>query len=224
MEYADANGEQEEEDHWNAVSRGDITSAQVPDEFTKGLLDRLFRTNKLVEFEKSPVKKTEANQTEALLHEARRFWRQKQTQQAVGVLRKFEQEFALQNEKRDVSYAQQLQTTVTKNAGKRILCVRGMLHQESLERELQQRRVTFDSCLYKEPYVYSIAEYVQIAFLHGERVGDDTLVRLHIGLDYSNKEIATENFNYETRKRIREKVLSMTQADIDWYMRSMKLG
>lgn len=226
MEFADANGEQEQEGFWNAVSRGEKlppSSTLSPfEEFTKGLLERLFFANKTVEFERSAVKKTEAEQTDVLLQEARKLWRQKQIQQAVGVLRKFEREFALQIEKRDVSYSQRLQTVATENADKRILCVRGLLHREPLQRELQQRRVAFDSYLFKEPYVYSIAESVTIAFLHGEGVGDDTLVRLHIEQDYSNKEIAAGNFNYETRQRIREKVLSMTQADIDEYVGSMK--
>lgn len=225
MEFAYADGEQEVEDFWNAVSKGNALSPPSSlspfEEFTKDILDRLSFTNKRVEFEKSPIKKTEDSQMDALVKEARTLWRQKQTQQAVGVLRKFEQEFALQIEKRDVSYAQRLQMMATENADKRLLCVRGLLHREQLERELQQRRVTFDSYLFKEPYVYSIAESVTIAFLHGDAVADDTLVKLHIEQDYSNKEIAAENFNYETRQRIREKVLSMTQADIDGYIASM---
>lgn len=190
------------------------------EEFTKGLLERLIFTNKFVAFERSAVKKTEDEQMNALYQEARRLWRQKEILRAVAQLRKFEEEFALQIEKRDVSYAQQLQSLSTKNADKRILCVRGLLHRESLSRELQQRSVAFDSYRFREPYVYSIAESVTIAFLHGEGVEDCTLVRLLIEQDYANKEIAADNFTYETRQRIREKVLTMTQADVDGYMDS----
>jgi hypothetical protein len=225
MEFADSNGEREEEGFWNAVSKGNAlppSSTLSPfEEFTKGILDRLIFTNKRVEFERSAVKKAEAERTDVLLQEARKLWRQKQTQQAVGVLRKFEQEFALQIGKRDVSYAQQLQSLLAENADKRILCVRGLLHRESMQRELQQRRAAFDSYSFKEPYVYSISESVTIAFLHGDEVRDDTLVRVHIEQDYSSKEIAAGNFNYETRQRIREKVLSMTQGDVDDYTASM---
>jgi hypothetical protein len=109
----------------------------------------------------------------------------------------------------------------TENADKRVFCVRGLLHRESLQRELQQRRVIFDSYGFKEPYVYSIAESVTIAFLHSDEVADDTLVRLHIELDYQG---IAENLNHETRQRIREKVLSMTQADINDYIRSQCSG
>lgn len=228
MEFADANGEQEQEDFWNAVSRGKklppaSTLSSLEEAFTKGLLDRLFFTKKTVEFERSPVKKIQAEQTDALLREARKLWRQKQIKQAVELSRKFEREFALQIGERDVSYAQRLQTVATDNADRRILCVRGLLHRESLQRELQQRRVAFDSYQFKEPYIYSITDSVTIAFVHGDGVSDDTLVRLHIEQDYSNKQIAARNFNHQTRQRIREKVLSMTQADIDEYIRSMKV-
>jgi hypothetical protein len=227
MEFADANGEHEQEDFWNAVSRGDAlppASTLSPfEEFTKGLLERLFFTKKTVEFERSAVKKTEAEQTDALLQEAGKHWRQKQIPEAVGLLRKFEEQFALQIVKRDVSYAQRLQTVATENANKRILCVRGLLHREPLQRELQQRGVTFDSFQFREPYVHTIAESVTVAFLHGDRVANDTLVRLRIEQDYSNREIAAGNFNYETRQRIREKVSSMTEADIDQYIASTKL-
>lgn len=114
MEFADAYGEVEEEGFCDAVSRGEAIpppSTLPPfEEFTKGLLERLFLANKTIEFERSVVKKNEAKQTDALLQEARKLWRQKQTQQSVGLLRKFEKEFALQIEKHDVSYAQRLQT------------------------------------------------------------------------------------------------------------------
>jgi hypothetical protein len=95
--------------------------------------------------------------------------------------------------------------------------------QEPLSRELQQIGVAFDSYLIKEPYVYSIAESVTIASLHGEVVKDNTLVRLLIEEDYANEEIIPGSLNYETRLRIREKVLSMRQADIDEYVGSMKV-
>ncbi len=57
MEFADANGEQEVEHFWNAVSKGKVFPPQSTlspfEEYTKGILDRLFFTNKLVEFERS---------------------------------------------------------------------------------------------------------------------------------------------------------------------------
>lgn len=227
MEFAYANGEQEQEDSWNAVSRGDAiptaSSLSAFEEFTNGLLERLNFSNKSVAFERSAVKRAEDEEMNALYQEARRLWRQKEILEAVVQLRKFEEEFALQIEKRDVAYAQQLQSLSTKNANKKILCVRGLLHQESLSRELQRRGVVFDSYLFREPYVYSIAESVTITFLHGEVVEDDKIVRLFIEQDYANKEIAADNFTYETRQRIREKVVTMTQADVERYMGSMKL-
>lgn len=223
IEFFYANGEKSEEDYWNAVSRGDADPPLRAEQFTKGLLERLSHTEMRVEFERSPVKKSETDQTDALRQEARKHWRQKQTEQAVGVLRRFEHEFASEIEKRDASYGQQLHDLSTKNPDKRILCVRGLLHQESLSRELQRRRVAFDPYRFKEPYVYSIAESVTVAFLHRDEVADDMLVRLHIEQDYSEKEIAADNFNYERRQAIREKVQSMSQAELAEYVASMKI-
>ena len=83
--------------------------------------------------------------------------------------------------------------------------------------------MAFDSYLFREPYVYSIAESVTIASLHGEIVTDNTLVRLLIEEDYASKEISVGNFNYETRLSMRERVLSMTQSNVDEYIASMKV-
>lgn len=61
IEFADANGEQEQEAFWNAVSRGEqyvpTTMQSQFSEFTRELLERLISTNKMVDFERSPVKK-----------------------------------------------------------------------------------------------------------------------------------------------------------------------
>lgn len=226
MEFADPEGQEEEEGFWNAVSRGEAFPPRGTlsplEQFANGLLGRLFLTKKTIEFERSAIKKTETRQADTLLQEARKFWRQKRTLQAVRLLREFEKEFASQIEERDISYAERLQTLATGNAEKRILCVRGLLHREPLERELQQRKVAFDSHVFRDPYVYTISESVTVALLHRGEVADDTLVRLHIEQDYFNKEIAAGNSNYETRQRIRQKALSMTQTDIDEYIRSMK--
>jgi hypothetical protein len=227
VEFAYVNGEKEAENYWNAVSRGDdyppTTAQSHVDKFTRSFLDRLFFTTKLVKFELSAVNKTEDDRLLSLYEKSRRLWRQKQIRKAVEGLREERRNFALQIQERDASYARQLKSLVIANVDKRILCVRGLLHQESLSRELQQIEVAFDSYRFKEPYVYSIAELVTIASLHGEVVKDDTLVRVHIEEDYADKEISTGNFNYETRLRIREKVLSMTQGNIDEYIGSMKV-
>jgi hypothetical protein len=70
MECADANGEQEEEGFWNAVCRGEkfLSSSDFShlSAFTQGLLDRLLSSNKTAVFERSPVTKDEAEQTDAL--------------------------------------------------------------------------------------------------------------------------------------------------------------
>jgi hypothetical protein len=229
MEFAYANGEGQEEEFWNAVSRGEaLPPASILSsfgKFTKGFLDRLFFAgkSKSVEFERSPVKKTEDEQMNSLYQEARRLWRQKQVPKAVEGLRKWQQVFAMQIQKRDISYSHQLQSLATETAAKRILCVRGLLHEESLSRELRHIGVVFDSYLFKEPYVHSIADSVTIASLRGEVVEDDTLVRLLIEQDYADKEIIADNYRYETRLRIREKVLSMNQPEIDEYVASMKV-
>lgn len=227
VEFAYANGEKEAENYWNAVSRGDAyppTSARSHvEKFTKGLLDRLFFTAKLVEFERSAVNKTEDDQMLSLYEKSRRFWRQRQIHKAVEGLREWRLSFAKQIQERDTSYARQLKDLATVNVDKRILCVRGLLHQESLSRELQQIGVDFDSYRFKEPYAYSIAESVTLASLHGKAVEDETLIRLHIEEDYADREIVTGNFNYDTRQRIKRKVLSMNQADIRAYIASMKL-
>ena len=138
MEFAYANGEREQEDFWNAVSRGSVlppaSSLSNFEEFTKGLLERLFCTDKLVRIERSPAKRTEDEQMNSLHLEARRLWRQKRVEDAIQGLRKWQKEFTLQIQRRDISYAQQLQNLVTKSADKRLFCVRGLLHRECLSR------------------------------------------------------------------------------------------
>lgn len=219
MEFACSNGEQEEERNWNAVSRGEdlppTTALSELEEFTNGFLGRLVLTNKLVVFEKSPVKKNEQEQACSLYDESPRQWALREIDKAVQLLRKCETDSSSRILRRDIAYAQQLQSLTTEYTGKEMLCVRGTMHYETLPIILGEKGINFRSYLFKEPYTYSLAEEVTRAIVHGQTVSDEILMRRHIEEDYT---FQVGSHNYETRVRIREKVLSMNKTDIDRYI------
>jgi hypothetical protein len=218
MEFAASNGEQDEERQWNAISRGDrlppTTAFSELEEFTYGLLERLFLTNKLVVFEKSPVKKDEMEHLQSLYEESRIHWEKREIDKAVQLLREYELGFASQIPRRDMEYALQLRDLMTRYTGKRILAIRGILHDETLPRILDEKGISYAPHLFRESYAYSVAEEVTRSIIQGEAIRDATLVRRHIEQDYIFK---AGSHDYDTRLRVKERVLSMSQSDVENY-------
>jgi hypothetical protein len=164
MEYAYSDDVEEAEKSWNAVSNGEeapSTSGLSPmQEFHDGLLNRLKLKHKSVVFEKSPFKQTDQLLVDAVIAEARRFWALGEKEKAVRRLFDYLREFASQSIQRDFDYSLQLHGLTAEHAEKKILCLRGPLHYDTLPVLLRRDRVDFNSYLFTEPYVPPLSEAV----------------------------------------------------------------
>jgi hypothetical protein len=219
MEFAYSNGDQDVEKYWNEVSRGvrlHRASALSPqEEFTDGILGHVQLTFKPVEFERSPVKKSEMERTNDIFDEARKLWKSGEIDKALNRLDVFEREFASHIDRRDRYYSRQLQVTVKKYSEKNILCLRGVLHSETLPRLLRDLGVGFSSYLFTETYVHPLAEEVTANLLQSQPISRDTLMRRHIEQD-----LLAGRYEYKTKLAIKEKVAAMKQAEIEEYVRT----
>jgi hypothetical protein len=219
MECACCDNAEEVERYWNAVSNGEAihrSSALSPmEEFTDELLDRLMLQNKVIIFERSPFKKSDQDRADDLYEESRTFWECGEIEKAVRRLGEYDRELASQSVQRDIEYSKQLKSLTNKYPGKTILCSRGIVHFETLPILLSQQGVSFSSYLFTEPYVHPFAEEVVVRLIKGQEVSDKALMLRHIEQDLI---FEAKSYDYETKIKIREKVLSMSEDGLKSYV------
>lgn len=205
------------ESTFNMVSQGYVTEAEGlvqlhgdnPDEFTRSILRTICDTNKLVKLEKSPFSCLE------LMPVYTRPRLDNRLSEAVHQIGNWIGQNVEIHKIRDKQLARQLQKLVGTYSANDILCIMGSGHQRPLESYLKDLCVPYRTYRSGNPTLFE--ESVSRSQLGQALVRADYL-RVIAELHFLGKNAGiTERFLARTRKRI----LAMSKASLDTFVRSV---
>jgi hypothetical protein len=222
LEHSSFDEVDDKEVEWNDAAQGIEEYEPSPLSpfhlFSAKLAKTVFNSRKSVVLERSPITNSEADTTTSLFTKSRNYWGRAKFEDATRLLGEYLESFAAECDLRDRSYASQLRDMLGRFRDQKILAMRGALHYEILPDLLDGLDVQCENMTWIPNCVFTLLEEGTLRLLHGGKIDQDELVRIHIQADFTPVEPP-----YSAMLAARNKVGAMSAKDVTNYRNDLAM-